>query len=1089
MCSSDLGDPGSGYFRASGQNLYISKTDANGVPLDMNILNKSTSRVSFDNPVTNDPSVTAASWSNYMNFNSTPTVTGETTAYAHITWSSSYSITGPSIANNRDMYLFDYRNVWSSSPITTSLKPTQFSITYGAGTATGDVGQALDGKTYRWRALNYDGSSAIGPFCNWQYFRINNPPQAPTVTITSFPVDSLKTITPTMTIVHNDGDPEDVNMYGYQYSVEKESASGVGDWTAVYTGSMVGVSPVASVSLTMVALDWNGSYRVTARTKDANDIAGPYSQYVYFATYKTATPTDIGPKDNEQVSLTPVMTAGRGSATDTISKYDIYVERYSDNVQMWSSTDITSGINAIGSAISITYAGTGLSNGTDYRWKIRVYSAVGGYSDWSDWQYFSTVSTSTPYITAPSGGGNSLTPSITISRASSSPQFSYVKYEIYPYSSTSASLGTAVYQSASISVTTGYTATVTSAATLSYNTSYKIRVAVSTDNSTFSSWSGLSEFATDQAGVPTLYWIDSNYYSSVSFPFITSTTPTFVVQRYGTDVISDLQVFVYDSETSSTVWDSGMSSSSGGTTGSKTMTGASLSQGKTYNWNALYKSSGKMSSYAPISAPFRVNAPPSAPSNVYVSGLASSTYPVFYATFEDVDKTVASDYPTSWYIYLENNAGVPLNTKVISPVAYNGQNSYKWLSSDYGLSLDTTYKFKTKYYDSKQIAGDLSQTITFMPASPPDGVLTFPSENTSNTPTSVSVLTPSIAWTYSNIAAQYSVKIDIEEAISDGAGGYSYVLSRTINSIQSSNSYQIPDSTYFTNGKTYRITLTVTNSNGIADQSPSRSLIIIQTQAPDAITNVVSTSKTSPGGTVDYYMNVSWNASSVLSTKFVQYNIYRRVYQDTEWLLVGTVNKQNKTSYDDYYCGNGINYQYKVTVIAKTGPNGVDLESGEAVTTQGSTTPGSISPVNSVAEDVWTLIPVDRNTDFMMELPVIDSSHNKVVQQESFETLGSSRKLIIRGFVLGDEGSISCVWNNTDVPSPGNNQKIYNETIIGRRLVEYLTRNKGPHILKSPFGDVWDVQFEAPSMQWMPGGILQTDMQWVETSTNGEAAI
>jgi hypothetical protein len=139
--------------------------------------------------------------------------------------------------------------------------------------------------------------------------------------------------------------------------------------------------------------------------------------------------------------------------------------------------------------------------------------------------------------------------------------------------------------------------------------------------------------------------------------------------------------------------------------------------------------------------------------------------------------------------------------------------------------------------------------------------------------------------------------------------------------------------------------------------------------------------------------------------------------------------------------------------------------------------------------DVWMFIGFDRSSAHIVELPVVDEDHNRPVQQEEFEPLGSDRKVIMRGFVLGHEGSIQCIFRNDIVPSPDDVQVLYNETIIGRRLVDYLTRNKGPHILKSPFGDVWDVEFQGPTYKWLDSGNLQVTLTWIETGNTSQVVV
>ena len=202
------------------------------------------------------------------------------------------------------------------------------------------------------------------------------------------------------------------------------------------------------------------------------------------------------------------------------------------------------------------------------------------------------------------------------------------------------------------------------------------------------------------------------------------------------------------------------------------------------------------------------------------------------------------------------------------------------------------------------------------------------------------------------------------------------------------------------------------------------------------------------------------------------------------WQLIDIVTTQEVSTYNDWYAGNTLAYDYKVTVVSGSASDDKgEFESGED--SEG----GSVVTSVSIDNDVWTFIPRSRSLDLTLELPVLDASHNKMIQQESFETLGSARKLIIRGFVLGDEGSITCVWKNEQVPSPGDSQVTYNETVIGRRFLNHITSNKGPHILKSPFGEVWDVQFEGPQISWAPGGILQATISWVETGVQRGGSI
>ena len=89
------------------------------------------------------------------------------------------------------------------------------------------------------------------------------------------------------------------------------------------------------------------------------------------------------------------------------------------------------------------------------------------------------------------------------------------------------------------------------------------------------------------------------------------------------------------------------------------------------------------------------------------------------------------------------------------------------------------------------------------------------------------------------------------------------------------------------------------------------------------------------------------------------------------------------------------------------------------------------------------------------------------VQQEVFEPLGTSRKVIIRGRVMGAEGTLQCMWDTS-------------ERDVAVEQIAYIKSNAGPHILKSPFGDVWQVEFSGPNKDYRGGGHLTITITWTE---------
>jgi hypothetical protein len=203
---------------------------------------------------------------------------------------------------------------------------------------------------------------------------------------------------------------------------------------------------------------------------------------------------------------------------------------------------------------------------------------------------------------------------------------------------------------------------------------------------------------------------------------------------------------------------------------------------------------------------------------------------------------------------------------------------------------------------------------------------------------------------------------------------------------------------------------------------------------------------------------------------FVRFNIYRRLEGDTEWLLIGTRTPIYATAYKDWFIGLGLTYEYLVTAVTITSQSGVDLES-----------PDSDIPQAVLQSDSWMVVGRDLSEDHAQSLPVTSEDHNRIVQQEVFEVVGGTRKVVIRGNTLGYEGNLTIVWDSSEVEWPESSQRYIDYTIVGRRLLDYLIENAGPHILKSPFGDVWEVEFQGPTYRFASGGHLEVELAWIET--------
>lgn len=205
------------------------------------------------------------------------------------------------------------------------------------------------------------------------------------------------------------------------------------------------------------------------------------------------------------------------------------------------------------------------------------------------------------------------------------------------------------------------------------------------------------------------------------------------------------------------------------------------------------------------------------------------------------------------------------------------------------------------------------------------------------------------------------------------------------------------------------------------------------------------------------YVELTWDVSGLADVDFYAYRVYRREPTDIEWETLSTISDKATTTYLDAFAGHGLIYEYKVTqfqVIAGDEP----LESGE----------GDIVAIELDADTWYVIGNADVNdTSNSFELPVVDESHNEVVQQEIFEPVASARKKIVRGNVLGQEGTLDLMW-----PA--------DERAEARQRLRFMTDEAGPHLLKSPFGETWLVEFDAPSYKYKSVGHLTASVGWVE---------
>jgi hypothetical protein len=928
---------------------------------------------------------------------------------------------------------------WDSGELTQTGTSSTFSKVYS--------GPALTGNTfYKWKARTRDKGPAWGPYSALQRFKVNTPPNTPTINITDTPTSGIFTLTPTINVTHSDNDAGDQNMYGYHVILETSTGTVVWDSGDIDTTASPAVTKTFMYS--GPALAWRTAYRLRAKTKDSNGVWGNYSANYSFSTHSTLVPVGTDPAAEEVISgLVPTFYAERGATYDNIVSYQVILYATDGVTQIWDSGTLSTGI-ASGASFTKAYTGTALSYNVNYKWKARVTGTIGGTSSYTALQSFWTpvdATVPTQSITPVTNGRvTSLTPTFAGTRSSA---FTNYQIELYPSTAVTGNLGTPIWDSGNLTQasSTSFSKLYNGGTALAWNTTYKWRVRVGAP--ALGLYTGLASFTTDVAAAPVQT-------APVDNAWLTTLTPTFTGSS--ADSITGVRIRVWASNGTSLVWDSGVLSQTAAGTFSKIYAGPALSTGTTYLWEVqLTKSTGPTSPFSGRLS-FRINGAPSIPTNLEPTpgfAVAGALTPTFRAFFNDPEKASHGDTPSNWIIEIRNNAtDAVIQTKTLTTGLNAATNTYVWGTntggSDTGLAYGTIYKWRTAFTDSKGALGSYSSYQTFSAAQPPTISITSPS-NGSN----IATTRPSIGWSYSDPASSAQMKYRVR-AIRVSNGLQVYDSGEKVSSI---SSFQIPTGYLQVNGESYQIEVRAWNSSNVVSNTATSTVQLVLA-APPAISGLSATVEPDLSAIV-----LDWDNSS-LGSSFVTYVIYRKGEFDTEWSMIGTRKPETNSSFTDYYAGQYNWYQYRVTVVKMiTSEPDVESPDSEIVTAK-------------LDSDVWYVVGRDRSIEHIFELPVTDESHTRPVQQESFEPLGTNRKVVVRGFVLGHEGSLQCIWGD-------------DESHVAREQIEYLLYYAGPHILKSPFGDVFDVTFGSPDYQFSYGGTLTVTLTYTEVGATSNPGI
>ena len=931
--------------------------------------------------------------------------------------------------------------IWDSGTITDSGSPTTFSTTY--------AGPSLTGNTfYKWQARTRDKGGEWGPYSALSRFKVNTPPNPASVQLAEGSASDVLDLTPDFVVKHSDNDLSDTLAYGYRIVLTKS------DGTAVWDSGDVDISgsPLETINFTYAGpvLDWQQQYNIKARTKDSNGVWGNYSGDYFFTTHFTRAAVNVDPSGGEVISgLVPTFYGERGSTNDTITGYVIQLYANNGSQLVWNSGTLSTGITG-GASFTKVYDGAALSYNTQYSWRVSLNGSIGGTSAYTTFtQFWTPLDASVPTQNMPTTNNGTrvttLTPTLSGSRTSA---FTNYQIELYPASAVTGNLGSPIWDSGNLSQasSTNYSKVYNGPA-LAWNTTYKWRVRVGAP--TLGNYTGLASFTTDAAGTPTLTAPINNVWG-------TSQTPTFTGTSAGGQSITAVRILVYNAAGSTLIWDSGDLAQSAATSFSKPYTGPTLAVGAGYQWQARYTmSTGPTGNYSSM-ATFYINGAPTTPTQLEPTpgaALTDSLAPRFRAFFNDPDRLSRGDYPTQWNIEIRNNATDALiQSKTLSTGLVADLNSYTWGTNtggaDTGLAYGVEYKWRTRFTDSKSAVGAYSSYQTFHAGQSPTVTITDPS-NGSN----INTTRPTITWNFTSPSSQTQLKFIVR--VYRAVNSTKVYDSGTV--VSATPSFRIPAGYLAYNGETYNFEVIAWDTDNLQSLVAMVS-VQLQLAAPPAVEGLSAT-------VIEEQSRIalSWD-KTVLGSSFVTYVVYRRKISDTDWTMVGVRKPETNTSFNDWYAGQGQEYEYRVTVV-KLLAGEPDLES-----------PDSDIAVARLETDTWMVVGLDRAESHIFELPVSAETHTRPVQQEVFEPLGTNRKAVVRGFVLGHEGSLNLVWHEEDAPD-------------SREKVEYLLYYPGPHILKDPFGNVYDVTFAGPDSSYLGGGGLEQVITWIEVGTTNNPGL
>lgn len=430
---------------------------------------------------------------------------------------------------------------------------------------------------------------------------------------------------------------------------------------------------------------------------------------------------------------------------------------------------------------------------------------------------------------------------------------------------------------------------------------------------------------------------------------------------------------------------------------------------------------GQYGSYSATQSFTVAHAPTAAPTSPLGNAAvlyASTTH--FTWNFSD---PAPSDAQTAYQIVIERNDSGAL-------VADSGK--VTTATTNANLAIPSTYKditlrWKIRVWDGDNVVGNYSPYQLFILSDNPIVTITGPTNGST-----VTTGQPTVTWNNDGPTVQAYRRIVFRKAIGN------VVIWDTGTVASSSRTYTTPQ-TILTNGVSYNVTVTVTDTLGMVGSSVSN--FTVTYASPDPVAYTVDASGFEDQGKIV----VDWS-TQIPDLLFVSWMVYRRLQGASTWDLLTTIDDPTTVHYDDWMAASQATYEYAVTQTAAR--SGLILESVIDST-----------PVAVLADGshYWFIDPYDSSFNVKLD-HVKGDEYSDEWEQEEFIVIGRGRKLN-QGTRGGYKGTLTAeLRDNTS------------GTARGKRLkLELLKESRTHYFLRDPFGDLFQVSIGAVSFTRVAG--------------------